>query len=137
MSKKRIVAFEPYENLQEALKLILAEDYDLVSVGTFNQALGEIERLQTELFILEVDDKEIGFERIEEATRLFPGLTLLLTSVDLDWPFKEKVLKAFKTSRIRFQDKPYEAKELKERVNLIVNGDTDRHTFILKVPAAF
>ena len=134
--KKRIVILEPYDNLRESLKLILGDDYSLLFANSFDEALSEIEYQKTELFILDVQDEETGLKRIEETKRRFPDLTILITSINPNWPFKEKALKAIKTGRLRFQDKPYEAKELKDRVDLIINGDSGRHIHILKVPRA-
>ena len=134
MPKKRIVILEPYNNLRESLKLILSDDYSLFFAGTFDEALEKIGENDTELFILDVTDEKIGFGRIEEARRRFPDLTILITAINPNWPFKERALKAIRTGGIRFQDKPYEAKELKERVGLIINGDPDWRLSILRVP---
>lgn len=136
MPKKRIVILEPYNNLRESLQLILGDDYSLFFAGTFDEALKEIGQRHTELFILDVNDEDIGLKRVEETKRRFPDLTILITAINPNWPFKERTLKAIRTGGIRFQDKPYEAKELKYRVDLIINGDPDWRRSILKVPVA-
>lgn len=133
--KKRVVVLEPYDGLRDSLQLILGDDYSLFFAGTFDEALNEIGQRHTELFILDVNDEDTGLKRIEEAKRRFPDLTILITSINPNWPFKEKAVKIGK-SGIRFQDKPFEAKELKYRVDLIINGDPDWRRSILKVPAA-
>lgn len=134
--KSTLVVLEPYESLREALELILGGDYRLLFARTFDEALGQIQDQRTALFILDVTDKEIGFKMIEETRRRFPDLTILVTSVDSDWPFKERVLKAVKTG-VRFQDKPYESKELSDRIHLILNGDPGpHHRYVLTVPKA-
>ena len=133
-SRKRIVIHEPYDNLRESLELILGEDYCLFFAGTFDEALQEIGQHHTELFILDVTDEDTGLKRIEETKRQFPDLTILITLINPNWPFKEKAVRVGKAG-IRFQDKPYEAKELKYRVDLLINGDPDWRRSILRVAA--
>ena len=135
MPKKRITILEPYDNLRESLKLILGDDYDLLFVSAFDEALSEIGHQKTDLFILDIQDEKTGLKRIEETKRRFPDLTILVTTVNPNWPFKEKAVRTGKVG-IRFQDKPFESKELKDRVELIINGDPDWRRSILRVPAA-
>jgi DNA-binding NtrC family response regulator len=133
--KKRIVILEPYDNLRESLQLILGNDYSLFFSGTFEEALKEIRQHRAGLFILDVNNEDVGLKRIEEAKHRFPDLPILITSINPNWPFKEKAVRIGKAG-IRFQDKPFGAKEFREHVDLVINGDSDRHQYILRVPAA-
>ncbi len=49
-NQNTLVIFEPYDSLREALKLILADDYNLLFTDTLEEALNQIANQKTELF---------------------------------------------------------------------------------------
>lgn len=127
--QKNILILEPDEGLRESLKLILENDFNFFSTNNIEKAL---EFPKPSLFIFDVDSFQNSLEIVKQIKSKYPELTILLLSINFELSFQENAIRI--GTGIRFQEKPFEAKDLLERVHTLIRGySLKRHRHIIRI----
>lgn len=132
MMQKRVAVVSFYDSLKEAIQLALGDSCNLSVYKNLDNAL-ESQNLQSfDLFILEADEPTVIFESLERLKNKAPDLEILIWSTHFVWEDQEKILRRW--TGIHFQEKKLDSKEFQDRVELILEGSDEPHTYILRIP---
>ena len=131
--KKNILILESDEGLREAIKLILESDYRLLFVNDEAEAEEHLSIHDISLFIIDVNGLQDAFSALKHIKTLRSDLKILLLSTHFELSFQEAAVKI--GHNIYFQEKPFDPKNLKKRIDAFIRGDSlVRHKYVVYIP---
>lgn len=131
-TKNKIVILERDEGIRESLNLILGDDYTLLFANDIENVLGYIVSQRIDLFLLDIDNIPNALEIIKQAKIKYSVLKILLLSVNFELSFQEETARI--GADIYFQEKPFNSKNLLNRIKALIEGPTPRrHIRIFRV----
>ena len=133
--KEKILIFEQDEGLRESLRLILEDKYTLSFASDMREAQNHLSMYGAGLFIIDIDRLPNALSILKQIKTAYPNLKILLLSVNFELPLQEAAVKVGHS--IRFQDKPFEPRDFKERIDTLIRGYSlkrHKHIVIIRTP---
>lgn len=128
----KIVVLEQDEGIKESLKLILGDENNLFVTDNPYEISDYLGSQGIDLFIFDIDGFTDALGIIKEAKIVRPDVKILLLSINFELHFQEETART--GIETYFQEKPFNPKDLKERISRLIEGlPSKNHTHIFRI----
>lgn len=116
--EKKILICDDEEGVRESLKLILEDNYNLSFAKNGSEAVEKIKKEAIDLAILDIKmPKMTGIETLKELKKASPNIKVIMAS---GYKSVEAASEAMKYGAIDYVIKPFNSKEIQEKVRSII-----------------